>query len=108
MSEPHRWGIETGYEDAGGVWREPPPSTIDAILDVMGAPGVEGPPDWDGAVVVSGAPFPLPSGRWRVELEGGGTPHVQGELPGCLSLGDPRITAGRGGGARRRVRRPVR
>jgi len=103
MSEPHRWGIETGYEDAGGVWREPPPSTIDAILDVMGAPGVEGPPDWDGAVVVSGAPVPLPSGRWRVELEGGGTLDVEGELPGGFPLGYHRMTARRGGGSRRLI-----
>lgn len=100
MSEAHRWGIETGYEDAGGAWREPPPSTIDAILDVMGAPDAEGPPDWDGVVVVSGAPFALPPGRWRLELEDGGTLDVEGELPGDLPLGYHRMTASRGEGSR--------
>lgn len=36
------WGIDTGYWDAAGQWREPPQETIDAITSSMGV--VEGPP----------------------------------------------------------------
>ena len=37
MTDPRQWGIDLGYEDAGGHWRDAPPSTVDALLAVMGA-----------------------------------------------------------------------
>jgi 4-alpha-glucanotransferase len=101
MNEPGRWGIETGYRDAGGTWREPPSSTVDAILDVMGAAGAKDPPPWDGMVVVAGAPTPLPAGRWRVELEDGGTFDAEGVLPVDLPLGYHHVSPSGGQGTER-------
>lgn len=43
------WGIDTGYWDAAGQWREPPQGTLDAIatsLGVTAGPPPPGPPLW--------------------------------------------------------------
>ena len=39
------WGIDDGYEDALGVWRETPAATRSALLAAMGVdPAQSGPP----------------------------------------------------------------
>lgn len=43
------WGVDAGYWDAGGRWREPPQETLDAIattMGVTGGPPPAGPPLW--------------------------------------------------------------
>lgn len=35
--DPLSWGIAPGYRDIEGAWREPPPETVAAILEAMGA-----------------------------------------------------------------------
>ena len=43
------WGVDHGYWDAGGQWREPPQETLDAIASTMGVvdgPPPSGPPLW--------------------------------------------------------------
>ena len=35
--DPRRWGIDTGYHDAAGEWRQPSEETIRTLLEVMGA-----------------------------------------------------------------------
>ena len=50
---PDRWGIATGYHDVTGNWRQAPPSTIEAILDAMGA-GEDDPTSWNGTILEAG------------------------------------------------------
>jgi len=41
----HAWGVEPGYWDIGGHWRDVPSTTMRAVLEAMGAgrPGTSGP-----------------------------------------------------------------
>lgn len=100
---PEQWGVDTGYHDVTGAWRQPPASTIDAILESMGASGSSGPPEWTGRIVAAGDTAPLPSGRWRLELEDGGELAVETELPPDLPLGYHRL-AGAPAGEKAEVR----
>jgi len=47
------WGVEPGYVDVDGFWREAPPASVDAVLRAMGATA-DGPPP---------APAPAPGRR---------------------------------------------
>jgi 4-alpha-glucanotransferase len=80
VTDPEAWGVSLGYHDAAGTWREPPPSTVEAILSSMDAIGCH--PD-DALEVMTvrldhSLP-PLPAGR--LELEFGGSVDLQGALP---------------------------
>ncbi|HEX2024244.1 MAG TPA: hypothetical protein VHF00_06025, partial [Acidimicrobiales bacterium] len=62
---PAAWGVAAGYSDAAGSWREPPPSTLDAVLEALGARD-EHPPQHSpvvtarpGAVLTPGRPADL-------------------------------------------------
>jgi 4-alpha-glucanotransferase len=92
MVDPHRWGVDTGYHDVTGAWRQAPPSTIETILAVMGADRDEPP---TGPVVVLG-PGRLPKevGHQRLDLEDGSSVDIDGTLPGDLPLGYHRLEDG--------------
>jgi 4-alpha-glucanotransferase len=85
MVDPHRWGVDTGYYDAAGVWQEPPASTVEAILTIMGADQDEPPPA--PVVVVGPGRQPPAVGHGRLYLEDGSTAEVDGTLPADLPLG---------------------
>ncbi|MEA2535129.1 MAG: 4-alpha-glucanotransferase, partial [Actinomycetota bacterium] len=78
MRDPRVWGIEPGFRDYTGVWRDAPAATIDAILDAMGAGDTPPPAPVD--------PTHL-TGRWRVETEDGGSVDVVGAVPPDLPWG---------------------
>ena len=96
MTDAARWGIDRGYWDVSGKWRDIPASTIDKVLAIMEADRPEpGPPPAvtvrldhqlpavppgkvvleDGAEARVGGPLPpdLPAGYHRFEGEGGET-----------------------------------
>src|SRR5437016_8826132 len=91
MTDPAEWGIERGYPDAAGGWREAPEATLMALLEAMGAgEGTPHPPgrgDDDPVwVVPAGQPVPA-GGRWQLVLEDGATMEVEGEIAPDLPLG---------------------
>ncbi|MDQ4069604.1 MAG: hypothetical protein M3203_09090, partial [Actinomycetota bacterium] len=55
---PAAWGVADGYSDAAGRWREPPPSTLDAVL---AAPCEDGPPRPRWCAVADQTPSPTRS-----------------------------------------------
>lgn len=59
------WGIQAGYHDVGGAWRQASPRTVDAITTAMGVASDEpppGPPVW---IVQAGEEIAL-GGRWQL------------------------------------------
>ncbi len=84
MSGPEQlraWGVEPGYWDVAGQWRDVPEATLSAVLDAMGA-HPEGPPAHAPLVTATaGGPWPeLPAGT--LVAEDGGTMTLQaGEAP---------------------------
>lgn len=93
MVDPHRWGVDTGYHDVSGVWRQPPPSTIEAILAAMGADRDE--PPAGPVVIVAPGREPRAVGYQRLDLEDGSSVDIDGTLPGDLPLGYHRLENGR-------------
>jgi 4-alpha-glucanotransferase len=81
-----RWGIDSGYEDALGTWRETPPDTRRALLDLMGA--VSEPEGGEPRVLVirRGEGRRLDGGG-EIALEDGGVLTVRDVLPADLPLG---------------------
>ena len=100
------WGVEQGYWDATGQWREPPQETLEAVLAAMGACRPGAPPS-DVPVVVLGEYGPWPElPPCTIELEGGGDIDV-GPLearPEKLPLGYHRVRPT--GRSRDQARRP--
>jgi 4-alpha-glucanotransferase len=97
MADAERWGVDIGYHDAAGAWRQPPAATIDAVLGVMGARRVPGPPAVQPAARLAAA--------GRIDLEDGGTVDMSGTLPPDLlppdlPFGYHRFTPAGGGDAR--------
>jgi 4-alpha-glucanotransferase len=91
MLDPHRWGIERGYVDATGTWREAPAPTIEAFLTAMGAVDPDPP---SGPVTLSGPDRQPPDvGAGQLTLEDGTTFDVDGPLPPGLPLGYHRLTS---------------
>ena len=75
------WGVEPGYWDVSGQWREVPEATLDAVMDALGA-APNGPPARAPLVTVGpGGAWPqLPAGS--LALEGGGAIELgAGESP---------------------------
>jgi 4-alpha-glucanotransferase len=85
MVDPQRWGIDTGYHDASGAWRQPPRRTIEALLDAMAADS-EDPAEGPVVVMAPGRQGPV-LGRGRLVLEDGTLLDVDGEVPDDLPLG---------------------
>src|SRR6516165_12604465 len=91
MSDAEHWGVESGYRDASGTWRQPPGATVDAVLDLMGTGRTPRP---------AAARQPLGG---RIDLEDGGTVDTSGTtgtLPPDLPFGYHRFTPTDGGDAR--------
>ncbi len=78
--QPDPWGVHPGYTDAGGTWRDAPPTAGRAIRRAMGADGDRpppGPPLW---IVADGERVQL-AGRWELHTEDGGIETVAGSMP---------------------------
>lgn len=94
MPDAARWGVDSGYEDVTGQWRQPPPSTIETFLEIMGATD-DSPPPGPAIIVAPGRPEPqLPPGE--VQLEDGAVLPVDGAMPDALPMGYHRYIAGDG------------
>jgi 4-alpha-glucanotransferase len=79
------WGVESGFWDVTGHWRQAPASTLEAVLDAMGA-GAQGPPPPVLVTVRLDHPLP-PVSSGRLVLEDGSEVEVAGELPPDLTPG---------------------
>ena len=80
MADPRAWGIQQGYHDTAGRWREPSATAREAILAAMGA-ATEQPPPADSVLVTrAGAPPVELEGQWRLHTEDGGVEPVEGPL----------------------------
>jgi 4-alpha-glucanotransferase len=82
------WGIDDGYEDALGTWRQTPTATRSALLAAMGADPAEPRPPATAPVHVlrSGQTLPL-EGPAELRLEDGTVLRVDVALPPDLPLG---------------------
>ena len=82
------WGIDDGYEDALGVWRETPAATRSALLAAMGVdPAQSGPPPEPPVHVLRpGQALPLEQPA-ELRLEDGTALRVDAALPPDLPLG---------------------
>lgn len=78
--DPRAWGIDPGYHDIAGTWREPPAACIDALLRAMGADGDAPPTVPDLWIVGDDRPVQL-DGRWELHAEDGTVRPVEGALP---------------------------
>lgn len=87
--DPERWGVVTRYEDVDRKWRTPPQSTVDAVLDAMGA-DEDGPPASDAVLVVR-AGDAAAAGDGELETEEGTTIRVRSTLPRDLAPGYHRL-----------------
>lgn len=76
--DPERWGVSAGFHDVAGRWRQCPATTLDAILDSMGATPHDPPAP---ALVTVRTDHQLPPlGPGRIHLEGGGEVECGGGL----------------------------
>jgi 4-alpha-glucanotransferase len=82
------WGIDDGYEDALGAWRETPAATQSALLAAMGVdPAQSGPPaEAPVRVVRAGQALPLTKPA-ELRLEDGTAWRADAALPPDLPLG---------------------
>jgi 4-alpha-glucanotransferase len=92
-ADPTAWGVDAGYHDGQGGWREAPPSTVEAMLGAMGAEANERPAGEEDApvrVMVAGRLRPV-EGRWVLHTEDGESMEVDGGLPSDLAPGYHRL-----------------
>lgn len=83
------WGVDDGYEDSRGTWRDSPRATVAAIHQEMGA-GDDGPPVGRVLTVRLDRPLPpVPAGL--LECEDGATLRVEGTLPPDVPIGYHRL-----------------
>jgi 4-alpha-glucanotransferase len=82
------WGIDDGYEDALGVWRETPAATRSALLAAMGVDPAQSSPPLEPPVRVlrPGQALPLEKPA-ELRLEDGTALRVDAALPPDLPLG---------------------
>jgi 4-alpha-glucanotransferase len=86
------WGIETGFEDALGVWRETAPATTRAIREIMGGgPDATAPPPGPGVRVLRRGESMRLARPWELTLEDGTTLTVGTATPPDLPLGYHRL-----------------
>lgn len=98
MSDGRPWGVQPGYHDDRGAWRDVPQETVEALLAAMGADGrlppapLSSPAGRDTPVLVvrAGETADLP-GRWWLRTEDGGEVTVEGALPPDVPLGYHRL-----------------
>ncbi len=99
MPDPRRWGVDVGYHDAGGTWREPPASSIDAVLASMGADrdSPDDEPSRFHSVRLDHELPTVPAGR--LVLEDGAEARVgaDGRLPHGIPTGYHRLAPADGG-----------
>jgi 4-alpha-glucanotransferase len=82
------WGIDNGYEDALGLWRETPAATRLALLAAMGVdPAPSGPPPEPPVRVLRPGQALRLEQPAELRLEDGTTLHVDAALPPDLPLG---------------------
>lgn len=93
MTDGRAWGVQPGYHDDRGSWRDVPPETVDALVAVMGAgrrppPSVSAHPSADNPVLVvsAGEPAEVP-GHWLLRTSDGAELVVEGALPTDVPLG---------------------
>jgi 4-alpha-glucanotransferase len=85
LSTAEVWGVQAGYHDISGEWHPAQQSTVDSILDAMGADATP-PPEPVMWVIRVDRPLPsLPAGR--LLLEEGGELGLAGGVPPELPLG---------------------
>ncbi|HEY2301918.1 MAG TPA: hypothetical protein VGH66_08490, partial [Acidimicrobiales bacterium] len=106
MADPRRWGIDVGYDDAGGTWRQAPQETVDRFLEVMGATAGDPVP---GPVLITspGRPLALP-GAGRLRLEDGTAVEVRAAGSPDLPLGYHTYEPADGSAARKVIVSPGR
>lgn len=75
-ADPRAWGIEEGYHDHRGEWRDAPRASVDSFLEAMDA-GPDGPGE-PGALVVRPGDDLGTAGE--VHLENGGTVALEGHV----------------------------
>jgi 4-alpha-glucanotransferase len=85
--DPRAWGIDLGYWDALGQWREPPEASVQAILAAMGAESDH--PSARPAVVVlrQGGPWQSVPGDELVLEDGTTLSLTDGHVPQDVPLG---------------------
>ncbi len=90
---PDAWGVASRYRDATGEWHEPPASTLEAVLEAMGATGRE-PPATSPVVCIRPGSDSTVDGPTELTTEDGGTVRLDaGErLPSDLGLGYHTLT----------------
>lgn len=84
-----RWGIEPGFHDAAGAWREPPDATLEAIAESMGAKAGPHPDDAGGVPALTvrlDHPLP-PLAAGVLALEDGTEMRCEGTLPAAVPAG---------------------
>ncbi len=88
------WGVQHGYHDAMGRWRDSPPETIDAILRTMGASGrpFRGPPAVEPVLFLRPGEAKAVSGPSILHTEDGAEVRVDDHLPADLPLGYHALT----------------
>jgi 4-alpha-glucanotransferase len=85
---PRAWGIEPGYHDISGTWRETSAETTTAILEAMGARS-ERPPEHRPRMVRFGDSAVV--GKRQLQTEDGGSETVTDRLPPDLPIGYHRL-----------------
>jgi 4-alpha-glucanotransferase len=82
ISSVDAFGVEEGYEDALGKWRQAPPETRRAIVDAMGQPDAE-----PSVLVTRRGHAQRLSGPAEITLEDGAVLRTNAALPRDLPLG---------------------
>jgi 4-alpha-glucanotransferase len=101
------WGIDDGYEDALGVWRETSAATRSALLAAIGAdPAQSGPPPELPVRVLRPGQALLLEQPAELRLEDGTTLRVDATLPPDLPLGYHELRALDGGASVRLIVSP--
>ncbi len=95
-----RWGVQERYQDWEGRWRTPPPASVRAVLEAMGA-GARRP--LPGATVIEQGRRLALGHAAELTLESGETRRVEGEIAAALPLGYHRLTDSRSGRSRRLI-----
>jgi 4-alpha-glucanotransferase len=82
ISRLDAFGVEEGYEDASGRWRQAPPETCRAIVDAMGHRDAE-----PSVLVMRRGTTQALSGPAEITLEDGAVSPIDAALPPDLPLG---------------------
>jgi 4-alpha-glucanotransferase len=104
---PEAWGLQTHYQDAFRQWRDAPETTVQAILDTMGATEEEPPEHAPVVFLRRGRPMTVDVPTELVTEDGGGVNLDPGEaVPDDLPLGYHSLTDLAEGHRRTLIRAP--